>query len=130
MLSLTLYRLRKEAGATLGNLELGAPVFRRFATLEPDPPVTPAGRYRLEYRWSGRFKRNMWFLTSVPGHEAIEVHNGNTKADTKGCILVGTRHGQLNGSPAVLNSRSALEQFLALMPPDGKATLDVVDIDE
>lgn len=130
MLYLTLYRLRKDRGATLGTVELGAPVFRRFATLEPEPPVIPPGTYSLELRYSNRFKQKMWFLKDVPGHEAIEIHNGNTKRDTEGCILLGTRHGEVNAMPAVLNSRHALSQFLALMPPSGGAQLHVIDIDE
>jgi hypothetical protein len=49
------------------------------------------------------------------GRSAILLHAGNVTADTLGCILVGTRHGKLEGDPAVLNSRQALEQLRAVL---------------
>lgn len=49
----------------------------------------PEGTYRIVMGWSSRYKRLMPFLENVPHFSAIEIHTGNTSADTRGCILVG-----------------------------------------
>lgn len=56
--------------------------------------------------------------SSVPpglsyGRSAILIHTGNTTLDIEGCILVGLRHGRIDQSMAVLESRIALEQLRA-----------------
>jgi Family of unknown function (DUF5675) len=56
--------------------------------LEPASPI-PAGVYEIKLQHSTRFGRIMPFLQNVPGHEGIEIHMGNTSADTRDCLLVG-----------------------------------------
>lgn len=51
----------------------------------------PAGRYETVVTYSNRFKRLLPLLIGVPDFEGIRVHEGNTVADTDGCILLG-RH--------------------------------------
>lgn len=47
----------------------------------------PYGRYRIIKAWSPHFKRYMPLLLDVHGFQAIELHGGNTVADSLGCIL-------------------------------------------
>jgi hypothetical protein len=47
------------------------------------------------------------------GRSAILIHSGNTTFDIQGCILVGLRHGRIENTPAVLESRAALAQLRA-----------------
>lgn len=61
--------------------------------LEPPNPI-PAGRYFIELLPSKRFNRLMPFLHNVPGHQNIEIHFGNTVADTRDCLLVGLTKSQ------------------------------------
>ena len=81
--------------STIGDLRVNGKAF--CATLEPpmklesapNPKAIPAGTYEVIWRWSNRHKRWLPGLVDVPGHTDIEMHVGNTAADTDGCILVG-----------------------------------------
>src|SRR5712664_549807 len=66
-------------------------VFECFV-LEPPDPI-PAGTYEIKLEHSQRFNRLMPFLQNVPGHTAIEIHFGNTAANTRDCLLVGQTVG-------------------------------------
>jgi hypothetical protein len=80
----------------------------------------PPGEYRakfLERSTSGRY-RNVYWLQDVPGRGGILIHAGNVPAHTKGCLLVGRKTGTIDGRPAVLNSKSALAEFVGLLQPN------------
>lgn len=107
-------RLDSDGLSTVSELLLGG---QRVAfTLEPGP-VSPAhprklpGRYRLVLRTEGqiydkyRLRFPDFFVgvpqILVPGRQWIEVHIGNSMADTEGCSLLGAAYE----SPAVSRSR-------------------------
>lgn len=50
----------------------------------------PAGRYRVRYLYSNRFKRKYPCLQDVPHFLGILIHAGSSESHTEGCILVGT----------------------------------------
>ena len=77
----------------------------------------PSGTYRVTITRSQRFQRMLPVLHSVPMFEAmsIRIHPGNNnKADTTGCILVGTQRGvfsvETGAEMQILHSRDAMEQ--------------------
>lgn len=55
----------------------------------------------------------------------ILLHRGNTARDTEGCILIGERHGELDGRPAVLASGLAWQRFSRLVDVHREHVLDV-----
>lgn len=66
----------------------------------------PAGRYRVRFRVSPKFKTRPWaepqggkvaYLCDVPGFSGVCVHPGNTPEDTDGCLLVGMLHSGIRG---------------------------------
>jgi Family of unknown function (DUF5675) len=69
---------------------------------------------------------NTWEITGVPDREAILIHNGNTEADSKGCVLVGDSTGEINGKPAVLNSKATLNKLRGILPDN--FTLVISDV--
>jgi hypothetical protein len=53
-------------------------------------------------------------ITAVPGRTGILFHIGNTRNDTKGCILLGFELGCMSGLWAVLSSHQAFDHFMSL----------------
>ena len=71
----------------------------------------PEGTYKLEMRFSTKFKTQMPFLQNVPHFTGIMIHVGNSVRNTSGCILIGTRT-----FPSVLtHSRDALNRLILLI---------------
>ncbi len=71
----------------------------------------PEGSYTVSISWSPRFKTNLPRLKDVPGFEGILIHQGNTVANTSGCILVG--HNTVKGK--VMDSRRTLNSLILLI---------------
>ena len=72
----------------------------------------PSGTYRIDMQTrSPRFGRVLPRLISVKGYAGVLIHNGNTAADTEGCILVGENRER----GKVLNSRATLERLLVFL---------------
>ena len=93
-------------------------------TLEP-AGIVPLGWYRLQLTRSPRFRRVLPLLSCVPAHTGIRIHAGNTLADTKGCILVGTVE---SSEPRLLCSRRAetiLVDMLKTVPAHEEIYLEI-----
>lgn len=85
----------------------------------------PAGTYQC-VPYSGTKYKNVYLVKDVPGRSAILLHWGNTEKDTEGCILLGNRVGELNGQPAVLDSKKCFARFRELIGSEA-FVLEVVD---
>lgn len=75
----------------------------------------PAGSYEVDpFNWDnllGLEHRDVYQIMSVPKRNAILIHNGNWASDSKGCIVIGMKHGQLKQKSAVLDSNLALSML-------------------
>jgi len=103
-----LIRLEKSEQGFIGILKLDKAVF--CLTLEPDTTFIEPGCYHCQ-----RFHGTKWpdtFEIEVIGHTEVLFHAGNTEADTKGCVLLGSSVGKLRGDRAVLNSGVTFNQFM------------------
>lgn len=76
----------------------------------------PAGRYRVDWTWSTRFKRNTLQLLDVPGFGGIRIHSGNTEEDTEGCLLP----GMTKAAGEVRQSRDAVKMIEGFLLSGGK----------
>jgi hypothetical protein len=121
-----LTRLESSDFGTFGLLTLGG--FRCFTLEPPDrgnaPEVSciPAGGYEVG-PWSSASYRQALHVLAVPGRVGILIHQGNwagdrslgLKSNSRGCILVGARRGEVMGQPGVLDSVITLARLCALV---------------
>jgi len=72
----------------------------------PFKTAIPYGTYPIIIVQSPRFKTLVPLLQKVPKQKEIELHIGNTTADSVGCILVGqnTMPGRLTNSTNTFNN--------------------------
>lgn len=71
----------------------------------------PFGTYKVELKYSPKFKRELPRLINVPSFEGILIHRGNYPKDTQGCILV----GENKAKGAVLNSTKYEEKLVNIL---------------
>jgi len=90
-------------------------------TLEPEVPIIPNGIYKCKRYLSPKRGYVVYKLENVPGHEAVQIHIGNTIADTEGCILIGQSLSEYEG---IAYSRIAFDKFMH--SNKGDITLEVV----
>lgn len=121
MLELILTRGYQDDRVTMGMIRVLGKTHEPIYTLENpwrnnlrEQSCIPAGTYYC-VPFSGAKYREVYQLERVPDRSYILIHAGNTVGDTKGCILPGMSAGQLDGEPAVLNSRVALETLKFLV---------------
>lgn len=108
----------KTAVSTISKLDVDG-VFQCYV-LEPPVPI-PAGVYEIKLQHSERFGRLMPFLQNVPGHTGIEIHYGNTAANTKDCLLV----GQTKGENFVGNSGPAFTVLFAKLEKEPSNSIEI-----
>lgn len=107
-------KLRRVASGkfgTLGVLWVGGLPW--CLTLEPQNPI-PTGQYSLSRYASPKNGFDVWLLSGVPNYSYIEIHPGNTAADTAGCILVGQGIDNWDGNLAVINSRIVFNKLMGM----------------
>ena len=84
----------------------------------------PIGQYSCRRFNSPKFGET-YMVENVPGREWILFHPGNTKGDSKGCIILAEHVGKLRGDRAVLNSGATFKRFLGALHGYEKAHLTV-----
>jgi hypothetical protein len=90
---------------------------RPWINNRPNISCIPADIYTAAFlprSGSGKYK-NVYQLLSVIGRSGILTHNGNIVTQSHGCLIIGKRRGRLAGQAAVLNSVTALYEFVELM---------------
>lgn len=73
----------------------------------------PEGAYKLVRRNSARFGDH-FHVVDVPNRTFILIHHGNYTSDIEGCLLVGSRHQDINGDGIidVTSSRFTMAKLL------------------
>ncbi len=132
MKTVHLSRGHKDKHVTLGMLQIEGLPHKPIYTLEnpwldntPWKSCIPSGDYECAPYDSPKYPR-VFQVRNVPDRTYILFHSGNYERNTKGCILLGMGAGDMNGEPAVLNSRKAVRYFKDLIG-DEKFTLKIGD---
>jgi hypothetical protein len=103
-----LTRYQRTDHGVFGHLRLEREIV--CVTLEHPLLLIRPGGYTLGLRYSERFAMLLPGLIGVPDRTDIEMHAGNSMADTKGCILLGVY--QISDRE-IEQSRIALGKFLS-----------------
>jgi hypothetical protein len=74
----------------------------------PDGPIIPEGTFKAIRRMSPHFGFELFCLQNIPGHDFVEIHPGNTQADSRGCILLGAERV----GDAITHSRDTFKKFM------------------
>lgn len=82
----------------------------------------PAGRYRVRYLYSNRFKRKYPCLQNVPHFLGILIHAGSNEGHTEGCILVGTLS---QDSQHLVNTFTARDRVCNIVEDAEKSGMEV-----
>lgn len=56
-----------------------------------------AGRYRLSYEYSPRFRMKLLTINGLPRHTGVRVHSLTNDRQTEGCVGVGNRVDEAKG---------------------------------
>lgn len=118
MNTLTLRRLEMTPFATFGQLSneedrfVAATLERPWLDNLHDESCIPAGTYEARRYHSPKRGYDVFMLASVPDREDIELHIGNTAADSHGCILLGSNFGVVNGQRGITGSAAAFARFM------------------
>ena len=104
---ITIKREMKKNGAVMGKL-----MYKdlNLYTLESEKDKIKEGRYSAFIRESPT-NGKVIELEGVPDRQYIQIHVGNYKKNTEGCILVGT--GRSLRLPAVWSSNKAMNKLLS-----------------
>lgn len=90
-----------------------------------DISCIPKGRYVCKRYKSNKYGET-FKINKVTGRTGIIFHSGNVTDNTKGCILLGSTHGNLNGKQAILSSKRAMRVFMANLVGQDYFELDIL----
>jgi hypothetical protein len=86
----------------------------------------PSGEYFCErHRSKGRW---VFSVHNVSGRTLIQIHTGNNKANTKGCILPGEQFEPIGHKISVQKSRKAFNELFKIIDPDTEFILKIVEV--
>ncbi len=110
-MDITVQREILTGNSTIGSLSVNG-VFQVYTLERPmgDPLEIPADSYNVTMYPSPKFGRLVPRLSGdgVSGRDPIEIHYGNTAANSEGCILV----GETRSTDFIGNSREAFDKLV------------------
>lgn len=74
--------------------------------------------------------KNIYEVINVPGRSRIQIHIGNVKADTHGCILPGEKFQPIGHELAVRESAKAFAELKGIIDPDEQFLLKITSIEK
>lgn len=90
---------------------------------QPNISCIPSGKYIVE-SYSSKKYPNHWEIKDVKGRAYILIHEGNYTKDTRGCVLVGNKYGNLGNRFFVRNSKVTLKKLKDILPDSFKLIIE------
>jgi len=87
----------------------------------------PGNRSYICHRYTSPNFGEVFQVLNVPERTNILFHKGNTKKDTKGCIIVGEQFEQLGEEFGVLRSGKGFQEFMHILDDTDKFELAITD---
>jgi hypothetical protein len=140
MKTVKLIRLWNDKNQTTGTLivnnEKGQPIFGSLCIERGDRnnqrnvSRVPAGKYRLVFEWSPRFKQNLWELKGVPNRSECKIHPSNFWDQLNGCIAPGVKLKDLDkdGYYDVTQSKPTTSAFQMALKGMSETTIEIIDV--
>jgi hypothetical protein len=140
MKTVKLIRLWNDKNQTTGTLivnnEKGQPIFGSLCIERGDRnnqrnvSRVPAGKYRLVFEWSPRFKQNLWELKGVPNRSECKIHPSNFWDQLNGCIAPGVKLKDLDkdGYYDVTQSKPTTSAFQMVLKGMSETTIEIIDV--
>lgn len=119
-MNVDLIRIEKSTDGVFGILRIDGQIF--CCTLEPEDKgnqkgisCIPEGKYTCVRYSSPKFP-NTFEITEVKDRDAILFHIGNVaKEDSRGCVLLGSNFGVIEGKRGITGSTVAFNNFMEKM---------------
>lgn len=119
MITVTLDRHFSSHLGTFGVLTLDghtwATIEKPWMNNKPFKSCIPTGEYTCKRGYYHRGEYPAFEVTGVRDRTKILIHIANLVSDVVGCIGIGTRSGRLGDHQAVLHSKAAFNEFMALL---------------
>ena len=89
----------------------------------------PAGKYDLRLEFSPKFNRDLWEAYGIPNRSECKFHQANFARQLNGCFAPGEARFDIDrdGEKDMINSRSALEEFMDAIGQENRARLVVIN---
>lgn len=99
-------------------------------TLELQAAGEKHEKYKEKFKDNPGFHKGMIHIKDVPNYAGVLIHIGNTKADTRGCILLGK--GKDTATNSITNSSAAYEELYpiirdAILKDGAKIIIEQID---
>lgn len=117
-MELRLLRIVKQKNSIIGLLLLNGKFI--MYTLEDEirtekiygKTAIPSGVYEVKILWSNKRGRFVPWILNVPNFSSIQMHIGNTEAETEGCILLGRDYNNFG----LIESKKAFDLLMNNLP--------------
>ncbi len=129
-MKMTITRTMQDDYQTLGELTLSDDSFTcktlELPWLDNQRSVScvPEGTYTVKKRNSEKYDDH-FHLQDAPDRSYILIHHGNYKKNTKGCILVGKAHTDIDGDghKDVTSSKNTMKDLNQILPSEFELTI-------
>jgi hypothetical protein len=130
-MNIRVVRLTQDDIATMGyllnaeNVRLGVTLELPWKDNQHGVSCIPAGSYechRAVHHPDSPKHYGVWRLQNVPNRDAVDIHVGNSVADTQGCILVGSAYAP---DHRVVQSTAAFQRFMVFTQSVDRITLTI-----